>query len=110
MGTPIWAEKLIQAGSALNTVGVLNKVTGSKATGTVVYVTFGAGTTGGTVLIEGAADPAYPGTWATLATINWVAANRVHETFISGAFLGRRVRISSAILTGTVDVDALVVG
>lgn len=110
MGTPIWAEKLISAGSALNTAGNLNKVTGSKATGTLVYVTFGPGTSAGAVVIEGAPDPNYTGTWATLATINWAAADRTHETFIAGSFLGRRARISTAIVGGTVDVDALVTG
>lgn len=110
MSMPLLSGKLLTAQSVLDTAGVLPKVTGSKAVGTLIVVTFGAGVTGGVVVIEGSADPSFTGTWAILATITWAAANRAHETFIAGSFLGRRVRISSAILTGTVDADYLITG
>lgn len=107
---PIESGKLLTAQSVIETTGVLNEVTGSKAQGTLIVVTFGPGTSAGVVMIEGAANPDYTGTWAVLATITWVAASRAHETFITGSFLGRRVRISTAIVGGTVDVDYLITG
>lgn len=110
MPRPLSAGPLLTAQSALNTVASLDPVVGSKAEGTLIIVTFGAGTSAGVVLIEGAASPNFTGTWATLATINWAAANRAHETFISGGFLARRVRISTAIVGGTVNVDHLITG
>lgn len=110
MPRPLLSGKLLTAQSALDTAALLDRTSGNKAEGTLIVVTFGPGTTGGVVVIEGAATDNFTGTWAVLATITWAAANRAHETFISGAFLSRRVRISSAILTGTVDVDFLITG
>lgn len=110
MPRPLSAGPLLSAQSALNTVANLDVVAGSKAEGTLIIVTFSAGTSAGVVLVEGAASPNFTGTWATLATITWAAANRAHETFISGAFLARRVRISTAIVGGTVNVDHLITG
>lgn len=110
MPRPLISGKLLTAQSALDTAALLPEVSGSKAEGTLVVVTFGAGTSAGVVQVEGAADPNFTGTWAVLATITWAAANRAHETFISGSFLARRVRISTAIVGGTVDVDYLITG
>ena len=110
MPRPLLSGKLLTAQSALNAAAILDEVSGSKAEGTLIVVTFGAGTASGVVLIEGAADPLFAGTWATLATITWAAASRAHETFISGSYLARRVRISTAIVGGTVDVDYLITG
>lgn len=110
MPRPLSSGPLLTAQSALNTTALLPFDAGSKAEGTLVIVTFGAGTSAGVVVVEGAANPSYTGTWAVLATINWAAANRAHETYIAGAYLGRRVRISTAIVGGTIDVEYLVVG
>jgi hypothetical protein len=110
MPRSLFIGKLLTAQSALDAAGYINEVTGSKAEGTLIVVTFGAGTSAGVVTIEGAASENFTGTWAALATITWAAASRAHETFISGAFLARRVRISTAIVGGTVDVDYLITG
>lgn len=110
MPRPLLSGKLLTAQSALDTAANLDRASGSKAEGTLIIVTFGAGTTGGAVVIEGAATDGFAGTWATLATVTWAAASRAHETFVAGAYLARRVRISSAILTGTVDVNFLITG
>ena len=110
MVMPLLSGELLTAASALDAAGSLPEVTGSKAAGTLIIVTFGAGTSAGAVVIEGCADPNFTGTWATLATVNWAAANRAHEVFIAGSFLARRARISVAIVGGTVDVDYLITG
>ena len=110
MPRPLQSGKLLTAQSVIETAGYLNEVTGSKAEGTLIVTTFGAGTSAGVVLIEGAATETFTGVWAVLATISWAAANRAHETFISGSFLARRVRISTGIVGGTIDVDFLITG
>jgi hypothetical protein len=110
MPRPLNSGPLLTGQSALNTAALLPFDAGSKAEGTLVHVTFGAGTTAGVVVIEGAPTPTYAGTWAILATITWAAASRTHETFIAGSYLGRRVRISTAIVNGTVDASYLITG
>jgi hypothetical protein len=110
MPRPLQSGKLLTAQSVIETAGYLNEVTGSKAEGTLIVTTFGPGTASGVVVIEGAATETFTGVWAVLATITWAAADRAHETFISGAFLARRARISTAIVGGTVDVDFLITG
>jgi hypothetical protein len=107
---PLLSGKLLIAQSALNTTANLDELSGSKAEGTLVVVTFGAGTGAGAVVVEGAADYAFAGTWAVLATMTWAAASRAHETFIAGGYLARRVRISTGVTGGTVDVDFLITG
>lgn len=72
-----------------------------------IYVVFGAGCTAGQVLLEAAHDPNYGGTWATLATINWAAASKVHHAAVTGLHLALRLRISTTIDNGTADFYAL---
>jgi len=110
MPRPLLSGKVLTAQSALDTVGYLDRTSGNKAEGTLIVVTFGPGTSAGAVVIEGAVNDSFTGTWAVLATVNWAAANRAHETFVAGAYLARRVRISTAIVGGTVDVDFLITG
>ena len=110
MPRPLWFEKVLTAQSALNTSRALPPATGGNAEGTLVVVTFGAGTASGVVIVEGAASADFAGTWAVLATVTWAAASRAHETFIAGSYLHRRVRISTAIVGGTVDVSVLITG
>lgn len=68
-----------------------------------VYVVFGAGVTAGVVVVEGAHDQTFTGTWATLATISWAAESRVHYAALTGCHLWIRVRISTAVAGGTAD-------
>lgn len=110
MPRPLISGPLLVGASALDTAALLPFDKGSSAEGTLIHVTFSPGTSAGTVVIEGAPSPDYTGTWANLATVAWVAANRTHETFISGSYLGRRVRISVAVVGGTVDSEYLITG
>lgn len=110
MPRPISSGPLLTGASVIETAALLPFDAGSKAEGTLIHVTFGAGTSAGTVLIEGAPSPNYTGTWAVLATVAWAAASRTHETFIAGSYLGRRVRISVAVVGGTVDASYLITG
>lgn len=104
--TKFWAT-LLTAKSAQDEVGAVPGDTLPQATEVAVYVHFGAGTNGGTVLVEGAHDPNFSGTWATVATVAWAAANRVHLAAITGAHRALRVRISAAITGGTVNAYAI---
>jgi hypothetical protein len=110
MPRPLLEETALDAVSALNTARTYGPADGCKAEGFLCVVTFGAGTNAGVVLIEGAADPTFAGTWATLATITWAAASRAHETFIAGSFIARRVRISTGVTGGTVSAKVLITG
>lgn len=72
-----------------------------------IYVTFGTGTTGGVVVIEGAHDASFTGTWANLATVKWITANRVHHVAVTGVHTAVRVRIATTIADGTADAYAV---
>lgn len=104
MARTLFSKKVISAKTALNEVGSAPADQVANLRETVAHVVFSAGAAAGTVLIEGAHDAGYSGTWATLATINWAAASRVHQANITGVHLALRARISSAITGGTVDV------
>src|SRR5829696_8058442 len=71
-----------------------------------VYITFNAGTSAGSVIIETAADKSYAGTWHPIATIAWAAATRTHYQFIDGILGALRVRIVS-VTGGTVTADVV---
>lgn len=73
-----------------------------------IYVEWSAGVTAGVVTIEVASSQDYVGTWASLATINWVAASKVDIVNITGVFGAIRARISTAIVGGTINVIAVV--
>jgi hypothetical protein len=103
-------EKIIDALSALNTVGLIPPFQGGHYTESAFYIRFNAGVTAGAVVIETAADSTDTGTWANLTTVNWSAADKTHHVAVTGVFRALRARISSAILTGTVDVVAVLTG
>ena len=69
-----------------------------------IYTEFDHTSAAGTVLIETASDPNYTGTWAVLATINWAAIDKSHYTALTNTLRCLRVRISSAVTSGTVTV------
>lgn len=101
--------QLLAAQSVIDTKQNLgNEVAHAEAVS--VYAVFGAGTSAGAVVVEGAHDPNYTGTWAVLGTMTWAAATRVHNFAIVGNHIALRVRISVAIVGGTVDVYSLVTG
>ena len=95
---------LINGQSAANTVGLIPKAQVSNVRELAFYVHFGTGTSAGQVVVECAHSIDFTGTWANLATVNWAAANRVHNVAITGVHLAVRVRISTEITGGTVTV------
>lgn len=94
------SQPVIVDKSALNESGAV--VLDGRAREIAVYVRFGPGTTGGAVTVETSYDPTFTGTWATLGTIAWTAANRDHVLLVTGSLVVVRVRISTAVTGGTV--------
>ena len=70
-----------------------------------VYVDWGAGVGAGQVIVESASSPSYAGTWAPIATLNYLV-NAEHLVQITGYLIALRARISSDITGGTVTVTA----
>lgn len=71
----------------------------------VIYVRWSAGVTAGQVVVETASDETYTGTWSNLATINFTA-DKEDSAAITGAYAAVRVRISIALVGGTVTAFA----
>lgn len=98
--------QLLTAQSAVNTAAAIPQ--SEYAIRTEVDVVFGAGTSAGAVMLESAHDPAYTGTWHTEATATWSAATKAVHLSLIGMRRALRVRISTAIVGGTVDAYAKV--
>lgn len=102
-------KKILDAKSALNAVS--DELSASELSGIqelTYYIVFGAGTSAGAIQPETAHVKGYTGTWAPEGSaVSWAAATRVHKVSISGASFVSRVRISTGIVGGTVDVYAL---
>ena len=98
---------IMDALSALDAARIIPRQVISNVRESALYVVFGPGTTAGSVVVEAAHADDFTGTWANLATVNWAAANRVHIAAITGAHMVVRVRISVAIVGGTVSVYGL---
>lgn len=103
--TLLWLLNIINAQSALDTVGVIRADLTSIAREHTMYVRFGAGTSAGAVVLEAADDPAYTGTWSLLGTVTWAAATSVKHVSSTGCHRAVRARISVAIVGGTVNVS-----
>lgn len=90
LGTP---QTSLAAGSA---TGTGTAIPVNNAVRSLVYIKWGANTTGGTVVIEGADVPGYTGTWVPFDTVNWTAAGKLNQVSLppTGAV---RARISSNI-------------
>lgn len=101
---------LLSAVSAQDTVAALPTDLVNKAIGVSIYAVYGAGVASGVVVLEGAHDPAYAGTWATIATLAWSAANKVVNAAVVGNHAALRVRVSTVLAGGTVDVYAVITG
>jgi hypothetical protein len=67
-------------------------------------ISWGVGCSAGSVIVETAPDPDYAGTWSEIATIAWTAASRTDRVNFSGSVGATRVRVSDAIVGGTVVV------
>ena len=96
--------RVMAAQSALNTEYVIGIIDGRQMRELAVYVVFGTGCSAGAVVVEESPVADYTGTWANLATVNWAAASRVHAVHVTGVHLATRIRISTAIVGGTIDV------
>ena len=105
MLTLFW-EKIISALAALNSTGLIPIYVSQRAAKTIFYVVFSAGTTAGVVTIEAAHDENFTGTWHSLGTVAWAAANRVHTFEVQHPYRALRARISTAVVGGTADVWA----
>lgn len=116
----LYTQTLISAQTALNTVGYFGGPSAgsagnvgagiyqaSQCTEYGIYVEFDGTAAAGTVLVETASDVTYAGTWAVLATVNWAAASKSHYVALTNAVRALRVRISSAVTSGTVTVTAV---
>lgn len=102
---------IIDALTAQNAAGYLLIHENSKCQEFGFDIEFSAGSSAGQVVIETAADNAYPpthyaGVWAILATVNWAAESKSHHVAVAGSYRAIRARISTAITGGTATVRA----
>lgn len=102
-----FSARLLTAVVALDTTHVPIAAQSSQVRELRFYATYGPGTSAGVVTIEGSPDAAFAGVWAALGTIPWVAASKVETLRVEGVHLHVRARISTAIVGGSVSVDAV---
>lgn len=105
------AYKLMEAKSALNTIGetVLGPVELQNSNDVTIYVVFSPGTTAGAIQVEESHLPTFTGTWVAIGSaIAWAVADSVKVLRQSGIGLALRVKITTAVAGGTVDVWAVV--
>lgn len=110
LGVPLHAEErtivsqaLQTAVTALNAAATIGPGNMGRCRETAIYIEWSGGATAGAVVVESAFNEAYAGTWANLATVNWVSATRVDIVQITGVHGALRTRVSSAITGGTVN-------
>lgn len=100
---PIVAQALQTAVSAQDAATTIGSGIMSRCRETAIYIHWSAGAAAGAVVVESAFAEAFTGTWANLATVNWVSANRVDIVQITGVHGALRTRISTTITGGTVN-------
>lgn len=71
-----------------------------------IYVYFNATAAAGTVLVESAPYRNYADTWVTEGTVTFSAASKAHRVSLNLLAGAIRVRISSAVTSGTVTARA----
>lgn len=102
-------KQIMSAKSAINTLS--DEISPEEMAGVsdlTYYVVFGAGVGAGAVQPETAHLVGYTGTWAADGnTIAWAAASSVKVARIAGASFVARVRISTGVTGGTIDVYAM---
>lgn len=106
---PVFDGYLIKGVSAADATGIATfpKEIVNKALETTVYVVFDANSAAGTVLLESSHSYTYSGTWFTEATITWAANTSVKAAHLTAANKALRVRVSSAVTSGTADIYAI---
>jgi hypothetical protein len=93
--------KVLDAKAALNTVSdwiptrLANKI--------VAWLEWGAGTSAGVVKLQGAPTNIYAGTPEDLHTFNWAAASTFDLETIEKTYPFVRLKITTAVVGGTVD-------
>lgn len=98
-------RQIMTAKSALNAVSDEVGPTDLGNTRDVIYfIVGGAGVASGAVQVESAHVKAYAGTWAPEGAAITVTADTVKILRVSGAGFTSRVRISTVLAGGTVDV------
>lgn len=100
---PIVAQALQTAATTLNAATTIGPGFMSRCRETAIYIEWSAASSAGAVVVESAFNEAYAGTWANLATVNWVSGSRVDIVQITGVHGALRTRVSSAITGGTVN-------
>ncbi len=103
---PAGGYALIDAQTALATVGVFPESICGKSVETTIYVAFDDDASAGQVVIESGPFRNYAGTWVNEGTVDFVTAGKAHRvslTLLTGVI---RARISTAISDGTVTVVA----
>src|SRR4051812_34873242 len=91
-------------------IPIAGETVGTRCVAHNVVVTFGAGTSVGTFVVEEAATENYTGTWAVIATLAWSAASKAVSAQIAGNFLYRRLRCSVNVAGGSVDAVSAISG
>ena len=100
-------KQLLSAVADANTAAIIERQTVANVREFTVYVVFSAGCSAGAVVVEAAHSEDYTGTWSNLGTVNWAAASRAHPVSVTGCHIAIRVRISTAIVGGTIDAWAV---
>jgi hypothetical protein len=103
----LW-EQIGAAIVAINTLLPINSNAVQKCNKVIVYINFGAATTAGTFVVEVSHDPDFTGTWETIGTVAWAAANSAKSVTVNGPHQAMRVRSSVAVVGGSANVWARV--
>lgn len=93
--------------SALNDALVLTAADLAPVTEAGIYIEFNSSAAAGTLLVETASNKDYAGTWAVLGTVNWAAGNKCHFVGVTDALAALRVRVSSAVTSGSATVTVI---
>jgi len=97
--------KVVSAQTSTGVYWVLGESYQGMAIEWTVYVTFDHTAAAGAVLLESAPDRNYAGTWVTVGSaISWSAIDKAHMLNATGLYQALRIRISSAVTSGTCDV------
>ena len=104
--TPLFWGKILSGASAADAtgIGVMPATLAGQELEATVYVVFDHTSAAGTILLESSHSYQYSGTWATEATVTWAAIDSVKVAHLTAANQALRVRVSSAVTSGTCDV------
>lgn len=105
--TPCYDAQIMAGQTAKDAVAFLPRILEGRYTEFTIYVTFDGTAAAGAVVLETAPSSDYQGTWANIGTVTFSAASKCHYISVTGVFKTVRVRISSAVTSGTVDVYAV---